>query len=189
MKVTKNKRIQQKRIGKLNRRSQRGNAKKAAERAKFDMQSVKMRLSLSSKEGHVSSIREYLGTIEQDITHFSNATRPAIDLMDLICGDNRFTDWREANREVVIVLQDEIEFVDGITKHLRVVRDEANGELARFVETEFADREAMIQFAYGIILSIASTVETAREQFENISGTMLDRVVDIKPQLEQLLVE
>lgn len=189
MKVTKNSRSAANRIKKLKARAQRGKAKKDQLQRTKQMQSVKMRLSLSNKDGHVSSIREYLGTIEQDITQFSNGVSPAIELMDMICNDQRLKPWIENNREVVLTMQEEIGFVEDITKQLRVVRDEAVGELATFQATEFEDREAMIQFAYGIILRIASTAESAREQFENIGGQLLERVLELKPQLEAFIEE
>lgn len=189
MKVTKNTRHTANRNKKHKARAIRGKAKKEQLLRTKQLQSVKMRLSLSNKDGHVSSIREYLGTIEQDITHFSNCTNPAIEMMDMICTDQRLKPWIEKNRDQVLVMQEEIEFVDNITKQLRVVRDEATAELARFQETEFEDREAMIQFAYGIILNIASTVESAREQYEKIGGQLLERVVELKPQLEAYIEE
>lgn len=189
MKVTKNSRSAANRIKKLKARANRGKAKKDKLQRTKQMQSVKMRLSLSNKDGHVSSIREYLGTIEQDITQFSNGVSPAIELMDMICNDQRLKPWIEGNREVVVTMQEEIEFVEEITKQLRIVRDEAVGELATFQATEFEDREAMIQFAYGIILRIASTAESAREQFENIGRQLLDRVVELKPQLDAYIEE
>lgn len=189
MKVTKNSRPAANRIKKLKARALRGKAKKDKLQRTKQMQSVKMRLSLSNKDGHVTSVREYLATIERDITQFSNTICPAIDMMDIICNDQRLVPWIESNRDLVLLMQEEIEFIEDITDRLRCVRDEATEELTTFEATDFEDREAMIQFAYGIILRIASAAESAREQFENLSEQVLSRVIELKPVLETYIGE
>lgn len=189
MKVTKNSRQATKRIKKRVMREKRSIVKKAKVLHNKHMQSVKMRLSLSNKDGHVSSIREYLGTIEQDINHFSNCTQPAVDLMSIICNESALVPWIAENKELVLLMQDQIEAVEHITSNLRRIRDDAAAMLAKFQETEFEDREAMIQFAFGIILSIASSVDTAREQYEEIGSSLMDNVFAVKPQLLQYIKE
>lgn len=184
MKVTKH---NARAIAKKQRREQRGKNKSSTVRRNNELQRVKMRLSLSSKEGHVGSIGEYIATIEKDITTITNATQPAIDLMDIICGNEQYRTWRDTNSERLERLISYIEMSDTIVSELRRNRDLAKSQLDEFKATDFENREDMIAFAYSTILSIATVVDTTREQYEEV-GVQINAIVHaVKPELETIL--
>lgn len=184
MKVTKH---NARAIAKKQRREQRGKKKTSATRREKEMQRVKMRLNLSSKEGHVGSIGEYIATIDKDITTITNATQPAVDLMDMVCNDERCAAWRTENHERLNQLISYIEMADTIVSELRRNRDLANSQLEEFKTTEFENREDMIAFAYSTILSIATVVDTTREQYENVGVSINAIIHAVKPELEVIL--
>lgn len=184
MKVTKHKaRV----IAKKQRRDQRGKNKSNITRREKEMQRVKMRLNLSSKEGHVGSIGEYIATIDKDITVITNATQPAVDLMDMVCGDARCEKWRTENAERLNQLIAYIEMADTIVNELRRNRETAKAQLEEFKATDFENREDMIAFAYGTILSIATVVDTTREQYESVGTSITALIHIVKPELETIL--
>lgn len=182
MKVTnKQKRHQIQKSKKAQRR-----ANKKSERTK-KLNGVKMSLMLTGKDGHVSTIREYLGTIEKDITYISNTVQPAIDLMDMICGNDALIAWAEENREFVTLMQDQISLVCDVIETLRETRDTYSEELKVFEDTEYKLKDDMVSAAYGIILNISAAVDTARETYEDIGEELSKNVLRIKPMIEPLI--
>lgn len=184
MKVTKH---NARAIAKKERRQQRGKNKSSATRRVKELQRVKMRLNLSSKEGHVGSIGEYIATIDKDITTITNATQPAVDLLDIVCESERCAAWRVENHERLSQLISYIEMADTIVNELRRNRDVAKTQLEEFKATNFENREDMIAFAYSTILSIATVVDTTREQYESVGISINAIIHAVKPELDAIL--
>jgi hypothetical protein len=182
MKVTKKqKRVQ---INKAKKAQRRASIKK--ERA-YKLNGVKMSLMLTGKDGHVNTIREYLGTIEKDITFFSNNTEPAIAMMDLLCSDERLAAWVEDNRELVELVQDQIDLVYKVIETMRETRDTYAKELEVFEATSYKLKEDMVSAAFGIVMNISAAVDVARESYESVGEELTKNIIAIKPMIMPLI--